>query len=130
MTRSLGTPSPPLYTSPGEKINKKITALASHCKTYKITCTYFNALNGSGPAYLSELLHVCIPSCTPRSSSDIHMLKIEQYKRKSRGFRTFSYFEPNIWNSLPQDVRYCSTLSFVFKAKLKTFLFSQYFRPS
>ena len=33
-----------------------------------------------------------------------------------------------IW-SLPQDLRHCSTLS-SFKAKLKTFLFSQYFHPN
>ena len=34
-----------------------------------------------------------------------------------------------IWNSLPQDLRHRSTLS-SFKAKLKTFLFSQYFHPN
>ena len=34
-----------------------------------------------------------------------------------------------IWNSLPQDLRHCSALS-SFKAKLKTFLFSQYFHPN
>ena len=45
------------------------------------------------------------------------------------GFRTFSCFGPHIWNSLPQDLRHCSTLS-SFKAKLKTFLFSQYFHPN
>ena len=87
----------------------------------------FSAINGSGPAYLSELLHVYIPSLTLRSSSDTRMLKIQQYKRKTHGFRTFSRFGPHIWNSFPQDLRHCSTLS-SFKAKLKTFLFSQYFR--
>ena len=40
-----------------------------------------------------------------------------------------SCFRPHIWNSLPQDLRHCSTLS-SFKAKLKTFLFSQYFHPN
>ena len=57
------------------------------------------------------------------------MLKIQQYKRKTHGFRTFSCFGPHVWNSLPQDLRlHCSTLS-SFTAKLKTFLFSQYFHP-
>ena len=56
-------------------------------------------------------------------------MKIQQYKRKTHGFRTFSCFGPHIWNSLPQDLRHCSTLSY-FKAKLKTFLFSQYFHPN
>ena len=47
---------------------------------------------------------------------------------KAHGFHTFSCFGPHIWNSLPQDLRHCSTLSSL-KAKLKTFLFSQYFHP-
>ena len=89
----------------------------------------FSAINDSGPAYLSELLHVYTPSCALRSSSDTRMLKTQQYKRKTHGFRTFSCFGPHIWNSFPQDLRHCSTLS-SFKTKLKSFLFSQYFRPS
>ena len=96
---------------------------------YKVACMCFSAINGSGPAYLSELLHVYTPSHTLRSSSDTRMLEIQQYKCKTHSFRTFSCFEPHIWNSLPQDLRHCSTLS-SFKAKLKTFLFSQYFHPN
>ena len=87
-----------------------------------------NAINGSGPAYLTELLHVYTPSRTVCSSSDTRILKIEQYKRKTHGFRTVSCFGPHILNSLPQDLRHCAALS-SFKAKLKTFLFSQYLRP-
>ena len=86
-------------------------------------------INGSGPAYLSELLHVYTPSHTLRFSSDTRMLGIQQYKRKTHGFRTFSCFGPHIWNSLPQDLRHCSILS-SFKAKLRTFLFSPYFHPN
>ena len=37
--------------------------------------------------------------------------------------------DPTFWNSLPQDLRHCSSLS-SFEARLKTFLFSQYFHPS
>ena len=59
-------------------------------------------------------------SCTLRPSSDTCMLEIQQYKCKTHGFHTFSCFGPHIWNSLPQDLRHCSTLS-SFKAKLKTF---------
>ena len=84
---------------------------------YKVACMCFGAKNGSGPAHLSELLHVYTPSHTLRSSSDIRMLKIQQYKLKTYGFRTFSCFGPHIWNSLPQDLRHCSTL-LSFKTKL------------
>ena len=96
---------------------------------YKVASMCFSAINGFGPAYLSEQLYVYTPSCTLRSSSDTRMLKIQQYKRKTHGSRTFSCFGPHIWNSLPQYLRHCATLS-SFKAKLKTFLFSQYFDPN
>ena len=101
---------------------------SEHIK-YKVACMCFSAISGSGPAYLSELLHVYTPSRTLRSSSDTRMLEIQQYKRKTHGFRTFSCFGPHIRNSLAQDLRHCSTLS-SFKAKLKTFLFSQHFHPN
>ena len=96
---------------------------------YKVACMCFSAINGSGLAYLSELLHVY--TRTLRSSSETHMLKIQQYKRRLVAFApAFSCFGPHVWNSLPQDLRHCSTPS-SFKAKLKTFpLFSQYFRPN
>ena len=96
---------------------------------YKVVCMCFSAINGSGSAYLSELLHVYTPFCTLRSSSDTRMLEIQQYKRKIHGFRTSSCFGPHIWNSIPKDLRHCSILS-SFKAKLKTFLFSEYFHPN
>ena len=96
---------------------------------YKVTCMCFSAISDSGPANLSELLHVYTPSHTLRSSSDTRMLEIQQHKCKTHGFCTFSCFEPHIWNSLPQDLRHCSTLS-SFKSKLKTFLFSEYFHPN
>ena len=45
---------------------------------YKVDCMCFSAINGSGPAYLSELLHVYTPSPTLRSSSDTRILKLQQ----------------------------------------------------
>ena len=107
---------------------RKLETLSS-TKSVCNVCMCFNAMDGSGPAYLSGLLHVYTPPRTLRSSSDTRMLEIQRYKRKTPGFRTFSCFGPHIWNSLPQDLRHCSTLS-SFKAKLKTFLFSQYFHPN
>ena len=71
---------------------------------YKVVCMCFSAINGSGLAYLSELLYVYTLSLTLRSSSDTRMLEIQQYKYKTHGFRTFSCFGPHIWNSLPQDL--------------------------
>ena len=61
---------------------------------YKVACMCFGAINGSGPAYLYELLLVYTPSRALRSSSDTCMLKIQQYKRKTHGFHSFSCFGP------------------------------------
>ena len=36
---------------------------------------------------------------------DTRMLKLQQYKRKTHGFRIFSCFGPHIWNSFPQDLK-------------------------
>ena len=98
----------------------------SECVKYKVAC--FSVINGSGPAYPSELLHVYTLSHKLHSSFDTFMLKIQQYKRKTHGFCTFSCFGPHIWNSLPQDLIHCSALSSL-KARQETFLFSQYFHP-
>ena len=51
--------------------------ISEHIK-YKVACMCFSAVNGSGPAYLSELLHVYTPSCTLHSSCDAYMLNIQQ----------------------------------------------------
>ena len=96
---------------------------------YKTACMCYNAITGSAPSYLSELLHLYSPSRSLRSSaSDTRMLKIQRrFNRKTHGFRTFSHFDPHIWNNLPQDIRHSATLS-SFKSQLKTaFLFSEYF---
>ena len=61
---------------------------------YKVACMSCHATSGSGPTYLSELLHIYTPSRTFRSSSDSRILKIQQYKRKTHGFRTFTCFGP------------------------------------
>ena len=93
---------------------------------YKIACMCYNAITDSPPSYLSELLHLYSPSCSLRSSSDTHMLKIQRFNRKTHGFRTFSHSGPHIWNNLPQVIRHSATLS-SFKSQFKTFLFSEYF---
>ena len=102
-TRSLGTPPPPFNTSPGKK----------NCTDFPFQNTLntkslytFQCYKWFWSAYLSEMLHVFIPSRTLRSSSDTRTLKIQHYRRKTHGFRTFSCFGPHIWNSLPQARSY------------------------
>ena len=40
-----------------EKLHWLIIPISEHIK-YKVACIRFSAISGSGPAYLSELLHV------------------------------------------------------------------------
>ena len=93
---------------------------------YKTACMCYNAITGSAPSYLFELVHLYSPSRSLRSSSDTRMLKIQRFNRKTHGFCTFSHFGPHIWNNLSQDIRHSATLS-SFKSQLKTFLFSECF---
>ena len=78
----------------------------------------YNAITGSAPYYLSELLHLYSPSCSLRSSSDTRMFKLQRFNHKTHGFLTFSHFGPHIWNNLPKTSAALSS----FKSKLKTFL--------
>ena len=70
----------------GKKLH--LFPMSEHIK-YKVACMCYSAINGSGLAYLSELLHVYTPSCTLHSYSDTRMLKILQYKHKTHSFCAF-----------------------------------------
>ena len=132
-TRSLGTPSPPLYT----------TAQASHFKTYKLI-KYLNSLGPFSNA-INQWFWSCLPLWTAtymstlrlvlwhylHFSCDARMLKIQQYNRKTRSIRTFSWlwtphleFTPTV--TRPYDTA-VNPIIFTVKTKLKTFLFSQHF---
>ena len=60
----------------------------------------FNAVSGSGHAYLSELLHVHAPSRTPRSSFDTRMLKIQQTKARLMAFSLSLALDRTFWNTM------------------------------
>ena len=82
---------------------------------YKTVCMCYNSINGSTPSYLSKLLPFPLSPLFIRHS----ILKLRRFNRKTRGFRSFSYFGHHIWNNFPQDVKN--------KNKFKTFLFSEHF---
>ena len=90
-THSLGTPPPTPHWLP---ISERIK--------YKVACMCFNATNGSGPAYLSELLHVYTPSHTKLFFWHTHDENPTIQTRDS-WLSHLSCFGPQIWNSLPQD---------------------------
>jgi hypothetical protein len=93
---------------------------------YKISCLAFGAITGTGPLYLSDLVHTYTPTRQLRSSSDSTILSVPRFA-KSFGERSFSFSAPNVWNSLPLPIRN-SILSpeispTVFRQSLKTHIF-------
>ena len=91
---------------------------------YKLLTLTFPAVSGSGPEYLSELIHAYIPTRQLRSSSDTRLLKIPYVRTKTYGERSFSFQAPTKWNRLPYNLRHTDSLP-SFKSGLKTHLFSQ-----
>ena len=91
---------------------------------YKTACMCYNAITGSAPSYLSELLNLYSPSRSLRSSSDTRMLKLQCFNRKTHGIRTFSPHTLDPTSGTIFSKRSGTLLLSSFKSKLKTFLFS------
>ena len=75
-----------------------------------------------------ELIDIYQPARFLRSSCSLQ-LKTAPYKLKNYGYRSFSVQAPILWNSLPPNVRFSDSLN-VFKSRLKTHLFIDYFDPN
>ena len=93
---------------------------------YKICLLCYKALNGCTPSYLSDLIPNYVPNRTLRSSSDQRILSKPKTHYKFYGERSFSFFGPSVWNDLPLDLRYSSSVN-TFKKKLKHHLFVETF---
>jgi hypothetical protein len=87
---------------------------------FKIAVLTYKTLQIGKPSYLADLLIPYRPSRVLRSSSS-NLLSIPDI-RTSHGRRSFSFAAPTIWNSLPNNLRSCPTLSSFCKL-LKTHLF-------
>ena len=69
-----------------------------------------------------NLIEIYTPSRSLRSASDKFCLKKVTMKYKSYGEKSFSFYGPLVWNSLPFELRSVSELN-SFKKAVKTFLF-------
>ena len=87
---------------------------------FKILLLTWKALHDMAPAYISELINLHNPSCQLRSSHK-NLLSVPR-TFSSHGDRAFYSCAPKLWNSLPADLRFCSSLD-IFKKTLKTRLF-------
>ena len=84
---------------------------------YKDTLHSFYILSS---AFKTWYAAVYSTSRTLRSSSPVN------FNLKSYGYRAFTVSAPDLWNKLPDDIRSCDNLN-LFKRKLKTHLFKNYF---
>ena len=92
---------------------------------YKIACLCFQCLShNTMPPYLSNLLHPYQPPRTLRSL-DTALHSVPRFCLETFGRRSFSVFDPTVWNSLPLSLRKTQCFS-TFKKKLKTHLFEKH----
>lgn len=90
---------------------------------FKVCCTVFKALYLNCPAFMKLRISKYCPTRQLRCSH-LHYLVVPSCKKQWTGGRRFSVIAPQIWNTLPLDMR--STLNYTrFKQLLKTWLFKQ-----
>ena len=88
---------------------------------YKIALIVFKCLNvDEFPSYLKNLICVYTPNRSLRSADKLLLSK--PIMKLKVGERSFRYAAPNVWNSLPFELRSCNSLT-IFKRKLKTHFF-------
>ena len=92
---------------------------------YKLATLAFRYFDGTLPPYLSHCLSTYTPHRSLRSSSD-KLLCVPRVNLKSAGARSFQYQAPCVWNSVPIQTRFSTSLT-SFKSSLKTHLFRNAF---
>ncbi len=94
------------------------------CISYKILLLTYKALNGSAPAYLTNLLSRYNPIRSLRSQNS-GLLVVPRIAKSTKGGRTFSYLAPN--SGIAFLITFGVQTHSLFKSRLKTHLFSQAF---
>ena len=93
---------------------------------FKILLITYKVVHFSVPKYLSSILHFKNPPYNIRHHDDL-MLEEPRSHSVRMADRAFSVRAPELWNSLPYEIRASSSIC-IFKKRLKTFLFDK--RPA
>ena len=80
---------------------------------FKVLLQTYKALNGMAPKYLKEMIPRYESKRTLRSSS-AYLLKRESFKLLSHGKRAFAISAPQLWNSMPIDIKVAVRSNFQF----------------
>ena len=89
---------------------------------FKILLLVFKALNGQAPTYIRDLLLPYKPDRCLRSAGTA-LLMVPRSCLVTKGDQTFAVCAPQLWNSLPGDLRQVSSM-----ASLKSFLKTHFYR--
>ncbi|XP_061451815.1 uncharacterized protein LOC133369973 [Rhineura floridana] len=95
---------------------------------FKVLVLTYKALHGTGPQYLVDRLSRYEPTRALRSTSKA-LLRVPTQKDARKATtrkRAFLVVAPELWNTLPDEVRLAPTL-LSFWCQVKTFLFAQAF---
>ena len=88
---------------------------------YKFLVFAYQAIHGSAPSYIQEMVNIYHPSRSLRSESEL-LLRVPRSKTVTYRENSFRTLAPTLWNSLPSFVQNSQSLS-IFKKSLKTHLF-------
>ena len=91
---------------------------------FKVLTLVHKCLNGSAPAYLSELLKLYSPARSLRSETKDLLIE-PRFKNSKFGGRAFSVNAPRLWNTLNSDIR--NNTYPTFRRQIKTELFRKYY---
>jgi len=92
---------------------------------FKMATLVYKCLHGLAPPYLADdcIRVSTLPGRRHLRSADSCKLFVPQ-SSTNYGARSFAVYGPNIWNSLPDELRRLNTTTQTFRKKLKTFLFN------
>ena len=94
----------------------------------KISILTFKSIYALCPSYISDLITIKSKStCSLRSNDHLNMECPKGNMLPTFGARTFHASAPELWNSLPAEIRDIKSLS-IFKQRVKTNLFQRAFR--
>ena len=95
---------------------------------FKMNVITRNCLVGQAPEYLAELCRPIneVPArCNLRSAAQVQLL-VPRFRKERTGRRGFSISSPQLWNSLPVDIRILYEEPHLFRKRLKTHLMQQF----
>ena len=94
---------------------------------FKLLLLVYQCVQQTAPTYLCELLHEKKKSKYGIRSYELEHLHIPDSETKTYGDHAFCFSGPREWNKLSLEIRQSKSVE-VFKIKLKTLLFKEYYK--